>query len=164
MFPFSFFLLSEFAEKSHENTDSLILQMNSSLLEGKVTDFIELLKVMFANIAYPIQPGRESGISDMGKYYHSMFYLVLKLLGYNIEAEVITATGRIDSVIETPEFVYVLEFKLSDAAAALSQIRSKNYHQKYRGSGKKVVLLGIGFDVEQRNIGQYVSEFVQEEN
>lgn len=161
---FSFFLLSEFAEKSHENTDSLVLQMNSSLLKGKVDDFIELLKVMFANIAYPIQPGRESGISDMEKYYHSMFYLVLKLLGYNIEAEVVTAAGRIDSVIETPEFVYVLEFKLSDAAAALSQIQSKNYHQKYLGTGKQIVLLGIGFDAQLRNIGQHISQFVERDN
>jgi hypothetical protein len=159
---FSFFLLSEFAEKSHENTDSLILRMNSSLQDGNVAEFIESMKVMFANIAYPIQPAKESGISDMEKYYHSMFYLVLKLLGYNVESEIITSTGRIDAVIETVSFIYVLEFKISDATAALSQIRNRNYHQKYRASGKKIVLVGIGFDVEGRNIGEYLSEIVEE--
>jgi hypothetical protein len=32
------------------------------------------------------------------------------------------------------------------------------YYEKYLGSGKEVVLMGAGFDVEQRNIGTYLLE------
>ncbi|MCP4215248.1 MAG: hypothetical protein GY765_11350 [bacterium] len=32
------------------------------------------------------------------------------------------------------------------------------YYEKYRGKGKEVVLVGIGFDPEKRNIGDYVQE------
>jgi hypothetical protein len=153
---FSFHLLAEFAEKSQEKTDSLMLQMSAELEKGHIEEFLETLKAMFAGIAYPIQPGQKSTIDEQEKYYHSIFYLVLKLLGYNIESEVLTSTGRIDAVITTPTTIYVIEFKLGDASSAMAQIKQKLYHQKYQASGKKLVLVGIGFDTKVRNIGEYL--------
>lgn len=50
---------------------------------------------------------------------------------------------------------YIVEFKLGDADTAMAQIQSKAYHQPYLASGKKVVLIGIGFDVATRNVGGY---------
>jgi hypothetical protein len=32
------------------------------------------------------------------------------------------------------------------------------YYEKYRGSGKEIVLMGIGFDPDRRNIGNYQLE------
>jgi hypothetical protein len=32
------------------------------------------------------------------------------------------------------------------------------YHEKYLDRGKEIILLGIGFDPEKRNIGNYVLE------
>ena len=71
-----------------------------------------------------------------------------------------THTGRIYAVITTPNYIYVLEFKLGDAASALAQIKAKGYHLKYLASGKQVILLGIGFDTEKRNVGGYLVEVV----
>ncbi len=155
---FSIHLLSEFAEKSQEGTDQLVRRMNRNLREGQVDGFMEAVQALFADIAYPIQPSKGSGIGNMEKYYHSMFYLMLRLLGYNIQAEVLTHTGRIDAVITTEKYIYVVEFKLGDAAAAMAQIKAKQYHQKYLGSGKQVILIGIGFDVAERNVGGFLVE------
>ncbi|MBL0019108.1 MAG: PD-(D/E)XK nuclease domain-containing protein [Bacteroidetes bacterium] len=123
--------LSEFAEKSQEGTDSLIRKMNGYLKSCQVNGFMENIIALFADIANPIQPAKNSSIGNMEKYYHGMFYLVLRLLGYNIQAEVFTSNGRIDAVITTGEYVYVVEFKLGVAASALAQIKALAYHLKY---------------------------------
>ena len=87
-----------------------------------------------------------------------MFYLVLRLLGYDVHAEVLTNIGRIDAVVVTDNFAYVMEFKLGDAESAMAQIKAKRYHEKYMATGKQLVLLGIGFDTETRNVGGYLVE------
>lgn len=157
---FSFHLLTEFSEKGLEKTDALVLRMAEHLRVGAVDAFMEALTSLFAGIAFPIQPAGSSGIENHEKYYHTMFYLVLRLLGYDIHAEVFTHTGRIDAVITTDAYVYVVEFKLGDADAALAQIKEKRYADAYLGAGKRVMLVGIGFDVEKRNVGGYLVEVV----
>lgn len=91
-------------------------------------------------------------------YYHSVVYLVLKLLGFAVYAERFTNLGRIDAVLEMQEVVYVIEFKMSTADAALEQIRNKGYAQPYLGHGKSIILLGIAFDKASRNIVDWKAE------
>lgn len=157
---FSFHLLAEFAEKRQGAIGSLLLQMNERLQNGEVDGFMESVSALFEDIAYPIHPSKGSSIGNMEKYYHSLFYLALRLLGYNIQAEVFTSKGRIDAVITTERYVYVVEFKLGDAASAMAQIKDRRYHVKYLGTRKKIVLLGIGFDVVTRNVGDFLVEEV----
>lgn len=42
----------------------------------------------------------------------------------------------------------------------MAQIKVKQYHQKYLDSGKRIVLLRIGFDVATRNVGDFLVEEV----
>jgi hypothetical protein len=92
--------------------------------------------------------------------YHSLVYLILKLLGFTIHAEPLTNLGRIDAVLEMPEAVYILEFKMSTAQIALDQIRAKQYDQPYRHNGKPIFLLGIAFDATQRNLADWRVESI----
>ena len=84
----------------------------------------------------------------------------MKLLGYAIESEVMTIDGRIDATLHTPNTIYILEFKMGDAQSALEQIKIKQYHLKYSAAPQTVILLGIGFDPDQKNIGDFLSEIV----
>lgn len=77
---------------------------------------------------------------------------------YAILAEPLTNVGRIDAVVELPEAVYILEFKTSTAQIALDQSRNKQYDLPYRNQGKPIILLGIAFDQEQRNIAEWKME------
>jgi hypothetical protein len=80
------------------------------------------------------------------------------MLGFNCRSEVQLADGRIDTLIETDEFVYCFEFKLNGSAeAALAQINSKEYAFPWTGSGKKLFKVGVSFDFEKRIIGEWVS-------
>jgi hypothetical protein len=61
--------------------------------------------------------------------------------------------GGFSSPHPTSDKVFVIEFKCNQIAdAAIRQIREKGYERKYCGSGKKIVLMGIDFDTEKRNV------------
>ena len=79
------------------------------------------------------------------------------MLGLDCRSEVRIAHGRIDTMVETKKFVYCFEFKLNEPAKkALEQINSKDYFLPWKGSGKQLFKIGICFDGEKRNIGEWV--------
>jgi hypothetical protein len=82
------------------------------------------------------------------------------MLGLRCRSEVCVAAGRADSIVETPRFVYCFEFKVGKskkgvAAAALAQIDTKEYLTPWRGTGKTLVKIGVGFDTKKRNIAEW---------
>lgn len=104
------------------------------------------LTKLFATIPYTIQIGEE-------KYYQTIFYLVLKMIGADIIVEQPTNIGRIDAVIQTKNVCFIIEFKInSTASKALEQIKNKKYYQSYQSGGKKIVLVGIAFDSLLKNV------------
>ncbi len=64
-----------------------------------------------------------------------------------------TSEGRIDMVIQTPLYCYVLEFKLDGTAQeALEQILDKNYTMPFEMNGQHIIRIGMNFSKETRNI------------
>jgi hypothetical protein len=125
-------------------------KLTQHLIAGRLDDFFTTLAEFFANIPNNITLKDE-------KYYQSIFYAVITLIGFDIVAEVNTNQGRIDCVLQTGDTIYIIEFKLNDTKeAALQQIKDKQYSQKYQSSSKKIVLLGVEFDPQKRNIGGYL--------
>jgi hypothetical protein len=91
------------------------------------------------------------------------------MLGLRCRSEVRIAAGRIDTLVEAGDYVYCFEFKLQGAGApavtaedALRQIDSKDYLLPWQGSGKKLVKVGVVFDTEKRNIGEWKAELPAE--
>jgi hypothetical protein len=83
------------------------------------------------------------------------------MIGLSCKSEVRTASGRIDSVVETPKYVYCFEFKLEGSAVeALEQINSKEYLLPWEGSGKALIKAGVSFSASKRNIDEWVIERV----
>jgi hypothetical protein len=108
----------------------------------------ETLTIFFANIPYTIQIPEE-------KYYQTLIYLILKMIGAHITVEQPTNIGRIDAVLETSDTYFIIEFKINTTAAkAIEQIEAKKYYQPYLSLGKKIVLVGIAFDTMTRNISE----------
>ena len=130
--------------------DIYIYDLVDYLNAGNLDAFFKTLKVFFANIPYELAVDRE-------KYYQSLFYAIITMIGLSVEAEVSTNQGRIDCVIQTADTIYVIEFKLNGTKEdALKQIQDKQYAQKYQRSDKAIVLLGVEFDQKTRNIGDYL--------
>ncbi len=88
-----------------------------------------------------------------------MFYLMVCASGVNSQSEVLTCDGRIDLVMEFSDKIYIIEFKCNQTAeVALKQIRKKGYGKKYTQSGKKIVLMGINFDTDKRDVADWKME------
>ena len=122
-----------------------------ALYDDKLDIFFETLKIFFANIPYDISPRAPE------ETYQAVFCAILYFIGVGVTPEVRTNEGRIDAVMETPDHVYVMEFKRdSSAAEALAQIKEKKYYEKFLGSGKKITLVGVDFDSEKRTIAEWV--------
>ena len=67
-----------------------------------------------------------------------------------------TSNGRIDCVIETPHYIYIMEFKLNGSAKeAMQQIKDKDYAAPYRAKGKQIICLGINFSSEKGTVDEY---------
>ncbi|HRW09197.1 MAG TPA: AAA family ATPase [Caldilineaceae bacterium] len=139
-------LLADYLDQNVDRISSSLLQnLQRALATRSLDAFITIFQSVFATIPSHLFLPQEA-------YYHSVVYLVLKLLGFTIHAEWPTNLGRIDAVLELPDTIYLLEFKMSSGAIALQQIRDKQYAQPFLGSDKTVILLGIAFDRESRNI------------
>jgi hypothetical protein len=129
---------------------SFLYKLSESLGSGNLKSFFDVLKIFFAQIPYTIQLADE-------KYYQSLFFIILKLIGAPIESEVVTNNGRIDAVIETKSQIFLFEFKLNGSCeSALAQIEEKKYFQKYLDSKKEKQLVGVTFDTKERNITNWV--------
>ena len=60
-------------------------------------------------------------------------------------------------VVKTPDYIYVFEFKLDGSAEqALRQIDEKGYLLPYTSDGRQPVKVGVSFDAEQRNLGEWL--------
>lgn len=50
---------------------------------------------------------------------------------------------------------------MEDAEKALAQIHKKKYHEKYKIKNKEIILVGVGFSQEERNIKDWIIEKLQ---
>ncbi len=117
-----------------------------ALMEERFDRVVEILNGLFQGIPYPLHDRKE-------KFYHAIVHVFFKLIGLDVKSEVNTARGRADVIIELPDKVYCLEFKMdSSARAALEQIKDKGYLSPYKESGKKLIAIGINFSSSQHCI------------
>ncbi|MFW5802431.1 MAG: ATP-binding protein [Verrucomicrobiota bacterium] len=143
---------STFANLEMQEADSALTRIVQALQTGDIDAMFEHLKTFFHNVPYDIVEQKE-------KYYQVIFFTVFKLIGAMIDAEVKTSLGRIDAVVRTAERVFIFEFKLRGTAAeAMQQIKDKQYAAGYRDDPREVVLVGVEFDWENRNIGDWLVE------
>ncbi len=149
---FTIYLLASLNDGHIDKADYLLINIRDTLRNNNIEKFIELINILFKGISYIIADNKE-------KYFHSIFYIIVKLLGFHIETEVMTIDGRIDCVISTDKYIYVIEFKAGqDAKTALQQIKEKEYHKKYLTEKKSVTLMGINFSIENKKIDEYLTE------
>ncbi|MDL2213521.1 ATP-binding protein [Bacteroides sp. OttesenSCG-928-J23] len=122
------------------------------LESGDVPSFMKRMKAFFAGITYELS-------DDSERHYQVIFYIVFKLLGEFVQAEVRSATGRADAVVCTRDHIYVFEFKLNGTAEeAIRQIDEKGYLIPYTADDRKLVKIGVEFSKEERNISRYLVE------
>jgi hypothetical protein len=155
-------LMGSFADFMSKIQNSTRLQGNiyKALFEADMDALQKALHALFASIPYNHFTGVK--LYEYEGYYVCVLYAYIKALGIELIGEDVTNKGRIDLTIKLPHTIYVIEFKVNthNPSNALQQVKEKNYHDKYLDDGRDVVLLGIEFDVNERNITKLESEFV----
>ena len=146
------FLVPYYTEVTDDETGFHIAKFMRELRSGDVDAFMERLKVFFAGIPYELSNNTE-------RHYQAIFYVVFTLLGQFVQAEVRSARGRADAVVQTKDAVYVFEFKLNGSAEdALKQIDERGYLIPYVLDGRRLVKVGVNFSKETRNVEKYIVE------
>lgn len=80
-------------------------------------------------------------------YYHSILVVAMQLLGCYVDAEVSLNNGRVDAVVKTENYIYLIEFKTRESAEqAIQQIKDKSYYQAYLEEKKQLLLMGVLFE------------------
>lgn len=93
---------------------------------------------------------RKDDERERERYFQYTFYLILRLISiYTVYVEKVQSHGRVDCVIETPQYVYIFEFKLDGTAEeALQQIEDKGYAREYASDMRRLYKIGASFSSE----------------
>jgi hypothetical protein len=145
------FLLPYYSRIPSGQTAFQIMNFVEEVESGQTDAFLKRLSSLFADTPYEL-------VKDLENHYQNVLFIVTKLLGFYVRAEYHTSEGRIDLLLQTADFTYVMEFKLDGTAEeALRQIEEKHYAQPFEGDAhRKLVKVGVNFSSATRNIERWV--------
>ena len=130
-----------------------IRSFTSDVREGKAEQFLSRLKSLFASAPYDSVKG------DRENHFQNMMWVVFKMMGFYSHTEYHTSNGRIDLLLETPQYRYIMEFKLDGTAEeALQQIKDKDYPLQFQQDDRQTYIIGVNFSKETRTIDKWVME------
>ena len=125
---------------------------------GDYDAFFHRLQSFFADTSYEAIIGRNPE-RDTELHYRNVLFIVFKLVGFYTQAEYHTSEGRIDLVVKTTDYIYVMEFKLNGTAEeALRQIEERQYALPFASDPRQVFKIGVNFSSVTRNIERWLVE------
>ena len=146
------YLLPFYTSISAAKTPFEIGRFVQEVESGNYDAFFRRLQSFFADTPYEL-------VRDLELHYQNVLFIVFKLVGFYVKAEYHTSQGRIDLVLQTDRFIYVMEFKLDGTAEeALRQIDEKKYALPFAADPRKLFKIGINFNNEIRNIERWIVE------
>ena len=146
------FLMPYYTPISETESPAFIGKFVREVKAGKVDDFMRRLKALMADTPYEL-------IRDLENHYQNVIYIITKLMGLYIQAEYRTSRGRIDLLIGTDKYVYIIELKLDGSAEeALAQINAKDYALPFALGEREIVKIGANVTSETRNLERWIIE------
>ena len=129
--------------------------MVSALKTGDLELFRKLLTSFLADIPYSMR--RKETERERERYFHYTFYLLMRMVSvYTIYTEKQQSEGRVDCIIEVPDYIYIFEFKLDGTAnEALQQIEDKGYARPYLADNRKLYRIGVSFSSETGTVAEW---------
>ena len=134
------------AMRKNNNLQSTQAFLNVHLSLGNLPEAMKCLKALIADVPYS---NKKLACMDMEERYRLIMSTIFNAIGCRVEVEKMIATGRIDMVVETTNFIYVLELKLSNNGgvdAATEQMKAKQYAEPFKADKRKVIALAIELD------------------
>ena len=99
------FLLPYYTPLQETGSGFAIWDFISDVKSGDIDGFMERLQSFLADCPYELA-------KDVELHYQNVLFIVFRLAGLYTKVEYHTSRGRIDLVLQTDSYVYVMEFKL----------------------------------------------------
>ena len=132
--------------RSASEIKKFVLEIGSGDIDG----FMERLRSFLAGCPYELA-------RDIELHYQNVLFIVFRLAGLYTEVEYRTSRGRIDLVLQTADYIYVMEFKLDGSAEdAIKQIEDRQYALPFASDPRKLFKMGVNFSSTTRNIEKWV--------
>jgi hypothetical protein len=143
------YLLPYYAPENPDKTSFSIPRFVKDIESGDARGFMQRLEDFFATGDYQV-------MGNLEIYFQNTLYVFFRLLGFYVDVERRTSRGRIDVVMQTPDYVYILELKINQsAAAALQQIEEKGYARPFESDPRQLFKIGVNFSTETKLIDDW---------
>lgn len=131
------------------NSPFLVDEFVQDVESGNPERFMQRMKAFFADTSYQV-------VGNAELYFQNAMYLVFKIMGFYTQVERPTSDGRIDAIIQTPNYIYVIECKLDRTAdEAIKQIENNGYAGPFLMDKRKLYKIGVSFSSETRGVAEY---------
>ena len=141
--------------QSDKDSGSWARDIVGALKTGDLELLRKLLTSFLADIPYTMR--RKETERERERYFHYTFYLLMRMVScYTVYTEKQQSEGRVDCIVETPDYIYIFEFKLDGTAdEALQQIEEKGYARPYEADKRKLFKVGTVFSSETGTINEF---------
>jgi hypothetical protein len=135
-----------------QDADTPIFNLQEAFEGNDLERIMKILNAMVRDIPTPLMQ------QDREAFFHSLLHIMFRYLGFIMDSEIFTSNGRLDAVVKTGTHIYIFEFKIKKTAQiALQQILEKKYAENYQMLNKKIIAIGVNFDVENKCIDDWAS-------
>lgn len=137
-------LLPYYVNTPRKQPDLVVEDIVRAMLRGEPGKMMDSIDIFFSSIPYMMRMENENN-------FHNAVYILLRLIGAQVDTEVATSQGRIDLLVRTPRFIYVIELKFGkDSGIAMNQIEQKEYDRPYHNDHRTIYRIGANFNTETR--------------
>ena len=144
------YLLPFYTPKTDRKSTFSIARFVKDVENGDAEGFMLRLQDFFANGDYQV-------VGETEKYCQNTLYVFFRLLGFYVNVERHTSNGRIDVLIQTADYIYILELKVNQTAtAALQQIEEKGYALPFSSDPRQLFKIGINFATDTKLIDDWM--------
>ncbi|MBR1667181.1 MAG: ATP-binding protein [Bacteroidaceae bacterium] len=143
------YLLPFYTPKVQDKRAYAVNSFVKDIEKGDAEGFVRRLQGFFANGDYQV-------MGDLEIYFQNTIYVIFRMLGLYVEVERHTTHGRMDILMQTPQYLYILELKLDqNAEVALRQIEEKGYAKPFEGDSRKLFKIGLNFSTKTKQIDDW---------
>ncbi len=132
--------------RSGGDSETVVRNIVNSILLGQPEKLVRYIDVFLAGIPYEMKMDDENNL-------HNAIYILLTLIGVKAETEVHTSDGRIDLLLRTSRFIYIIELKFDGSAEnAMTQIEEKQYALPYSNDPRRLFKIALNFSTKTRHL------------
>jgi hypothetical protein len=144
------YLLPFYTPKTKDKGAYSMNRFVRDLENGDAEGFMRRLEGFFANGDYQV-------MGDLEKYFQNTLYVIFQMLGFYVDVERHTTNGRMDILLQTSQFIYIMELKINQSAdIALKQIEEKGYAKVFSNDSRQLFKIGVNFSSEKKLIDDWI--------